>query len=269
MQQNINIPKRLARKYFGTGKKSDAELFCFAVWVKTQRENSVVFGMNHKQVRYRCKVGKKKAIRLLQDAAEDKELFTVDGETIKVHSFRDKTAKTNRKKQEYFSDQCFKLKYRNDYTLREIYEILMEFLVLDPIVTHERKDCFISSDSTPSGAALPMTLKKVSENIGMSISTARRVIQRLKTKGVITVISAITFSCPIYYANEVAEVFRITGKREFTYIHHGIGYVVKQPCSYSIVNREVLDKFQHVIYNYVPKSHSFKQVSTIPQLNDW
>ena len=264
MQQNLNVPKQLVRRYAATKRRK--ELLCFAIWLKMKHENSVVFGMDDKQVRYQCRVGKAKAIRLLSDAMEDDELFEFFENGLKVKSFRDKTMKKNKKGRLYQSALCYKFPYRNDYSIRDLFNLINEFLVTDPINAQETDDCCNCRDNNQRGAKAPLTQKALSKLTKMSVSSTRRILKGLEKKGVIKITPSVLF-CTLHVIEEdVEELAKRFGRRAVTFYHGSLAYLVI-PCSYSIVSRDWSERFRHVIYNYRSKNNDCP--FTIPQLCGW
>ena len=265
MQQNLNVPKELVRRYAATKRRK--ELLSFAIWLKMQRENSVVYNMNDKQVRYQCHVGKAKAQRLLVDAREENTLFSFNGDTITVKSFRDKTIKYGKHRVKYQSDFCFKFPYKKDYALRDIYNLINEFLATDIINTHERKTaCYADDSKDGRGASCSMSLKKLSQQTRMSWSSTRRIMERMKDKGVIAIEHAERhcFLMAEELEQEAKDFLRRHGLTHFTFVKGMNAYVVF-PRSYSIVSRDWSERFQHVLYNFRSRT-SDNFGSTIPQL---
>lgn len=265
MQQNLNVPKQLVKRYAATKRRK--ELLCFAIWLKMKHENSVAWGMNDKQVRYQCKVGKAKAIRLLSDAAEDTGLFDIKGETIIVHSFRDKSIKYGRKGAKYQSDFCFKFPYKEDYTLRELYNLMNEFLATDFINTYERKTaCNADNDNNDRGASCSISLKSLTRHTHMSWSATRGIVNRLKDKGILKIGAArqYCFLMAEELEKEAYDFLKAHGLKKFTFCRGNEAYVVF-PRTYSIINRDWSERFKHVIYNFhSPILTDYE--STIPQL---
>ncbi len=84
----------LVKKYtYGASSqevKAHKETFCFAIWCKMQRRNSVIFNLTIKDVKKKLGVGYPKARKLLKDVKED-GLFTELGNgRFIVNTFRDK-----------------------------------------------------------------------------------------------------------------------------------------------------------------------------------
>lgn len=264
MQQNLNVPKQLVKRYASSKRRK--ELLCFAIWLKMRNENSVAWNINDKTVRYGCHVGKVKAMRLLSDASED-DLFDIKGETIIVRSFRDKTIKYGKNGAKYQSDFCFKFPYKDDYTLRELYNIMNEFLASDLINTYERKTaCNADKNDNDRGASCSISLKSIAKQTKMSWSATRRIVNRMKDKGILKINAARQFC--FLLAEELDEEARcflkMHGMKTFTFCRGIVAYVVF-PRTYSIVSRDWSERFQHVIYGYRSRPQETFH-STIPQL---
>ena len=261
---NLNVPKELVKRY--AANKRRKELLCFAIWLKMRNENSVAWNINDKAVRYECHVGKVKAIRLLSDAAED-GLFDIKGETIIVHSFRDKTIKYGRKGARYQSDFCFKFPYKENYTLRELYNLMNDFLATDFINTYERKTAYIANrHNNDRGASCSISLKALSKQTHMSWSATRGIVNNLRKKGVLKIESAkqYCFLMAEEIEKEAYDFLREHGLRRFTFFRGVVAYVVF-PRTYSILSRDWSERFQHVIYNFRSRQQETFE-STIPQL---
>jgi len=268
MQLNLNVPKQLVKRYAASKRRK--ELLCFAIWLKMKHENSVAWGMNDRQVRYQCKVGKAKAIRILSDAAED-GLFDIKGETIIVHSFRDKTIKYGRNGAKYQADFCFKFPYKEDYTLRELYNLMNDFLATDYINAYGRKTaCNADKDKNDRGASCSISLKSLSKKTNMSWSATRGIVNRLRVRGVLKITPSrrYHFLMAEELWKEAHDFLKMHGLRTFTFTRGFEAYVVF-PCSYCITDRDWSERFQHVIYGYRSHSHFLRLCSsTIPQFNE-
>lgn len=266
MQQNLNVPKQLLKRYADT--KRSKELFALCIWFKMQHESSVVWNVNAKTLRYRLHVGKTKAERLYADAREDTGLFTFfeHRNAVRANSFRDKTDKENRRGQTYHSDECYKFPIKKDCKLREIYDLINEFLATDPINAQERNDCLSCRVRSHRGAnSSTLTLSQLACNTRMSKSSTHLIMKRLQQKEVISKSpSRLYCVADLSEAEDIETSLQRAGRKTFSFTRNGLGYILV-PCSYSIKSRAWSERFQHVIYGYKRKN-SCNYGSTIPQL---
>lgn len=265
MQQSLNVPKQLLRCYADTKRRK--ELFAFAVWLKMAHESSVAWNVNSKTLRYQLHIGKVKAERIYADARENTELFTFYEykNSVKANSFRDKTDKTNRRGQTYHSDTCYKFPIKKDYKLREIYDLINEFLATDPINAQERNDCLSCRVRRNGANSSTLTLKQISCCTRMSKSSTHRIMKRLKSKDIVDKKPSKVFcAANLNEAEDIRSSLQRAGRKAFSFIRNGLGYIIT-PCSYSIKSREWSNRFQHVIYDYKRKRTPVFE-STIPQL---
>lgn len=266
MQQNLNVPKQLLKRYADT--KRSKELFAFAIWLKMAHESSVAWNINANTLRYQLHIGKTKAERLYADARENTELFTFYDykNAVRANSFRDKTGKTNRRGQTYHSDECYKFPIKKDYKLREIYNLINEFLATDPINAQERNDCLSCRVRNHRGAnSSTLTLRQLACNTRMSKSSTHLIMKRLQKKEVISKKpSRLYCVANLNEAEDIKTTLQRSGRKAFSFIRNGLGYILV-PCSYSIKSRAWSERFKHVIYDYKRKN-SINFGSTIPQL---
>lgn len=250
----INIPIELLTKYKNT--KERKELLAFAIGIKCLHRNSVLLDVSIKKVMTLFHVSNGKAKRLLNDA-KNSELFTysVEHNQLRVNSFKDKTIKTARNGLKYTSDYCYKLE-KKPYTIAELCRTINEVLVEYAINAVDRDN--FPKGGTRYGSNKALTQKKLGNIAGISRSSVQRLTKRLADGGIIRKTRA-TMKMVISKVNEytLSAWQRISGlKRVIVNPHDGSGWIVK-PCEYSILNRRITDRFQHVIYDHRSRITSF------------
>ena len=274
MQGTLNIDIRLMKRY--SQNKRRKELFALAVWCHIQRVNATVFGFTTTRARKELSIGKAKAERLLNDARED-SLFKFKGSIISAGTFRDYTPKYTRKQRLYYSAMVRTIKFDTEhkYTLKELYDLINEILTLFPITAKEDKDCLQQRgglnnrcvQKSCDAKSRTLTLRKFSQNNGMSVSSSHRILKKLASEGKISKSPSIQYSVIGKEHQEQIEIaLNRAGLKSYTYEHNGLTYIII-PCSYFILSRDVTESFKHKIYGYrKDNTHDTLNESTIPQL---
>ncbi len=274
MQGTLNIDINLIKRY--AQNKQRKELFALAVWCHIQRVNATVFNFTVTRARKELRIGKKKAERLLGEAQVD-PLFSFNSSQIRAGSFRDKTPKYTRKQRLYHSALVRTIKFDTDrqYSLKELYDLINEILTLFPITAKEEKDCLTQRGSSSNyyvqtscdAKSRTLTLRKFSQNNGMSVSSSHRILNKLIAEGKIDKTPSSQFAVIGREHQEQIEIsLHRAGMMNYTFEHNGLIYIVV-PCSYSIASRSITDSFKHKIYGYHKDyTHGQDYESTIPQL---
>lgn len=270
----INIDINLLKRY--TYNKRRKELFALAIWCHIKHTSASIRNFDRFYIRKNLHVGKIKAETLLEDAIED-QLFTFKGDNVSVGSFRNKDIKYNRRGREYRSAFVYKFVFdkEHEYTLKELYNLINEIITLHPIVAKENKDCLQQRGGHNNRCGLnicdaisrTLTLRKLSDNNNMSVSSTSRLMKKLVKDGKISKEpSRIYTALDSERKKDIAEVLNRLGRYSSSFEHGGLTYFII-PCAYSIADRKVSNSFMHLIYNYhksIKKQSEYD--STIPQL---
>ena len=254
--ENLNIPIELLTRY--KTSKERKELLAFAIGIKCLHSNSVLLDVSIKKVMKLFHVSNGKAKRLLHDA-KNSELFdySLEHNQLRVNSFKDKTVKTARNGLKYTSDYCYKLE-KKPYSIAELCKLINEILIEYAINAVDRDNFPPRGNCRGSNQAL--TQKKLGNIAGISRSSVQRLTKRLADNGTIKKTKA-TMKMVISKVNEctLSAWQKLTGlKKIILNPHDGSGWIVK-PCEYSILNRSITDRFQHVIYNHRSRLSAFHQ----------
>jgi predicted transcriptional regulator len=237
--------------------------------------NAVIFGLDRFMLRKQLHIGKAKAERLVSDAMKD-GLFTFHNGYVSVGSFRNKDIKIDKNGREYRSAIVKKVVFRLDdengdevtYTLCDLYKIINQILATFPIAAQERKDCLLQGEIFNRDAqSRTLTLKKLSRNVNMSVSSTRRIMSDLVDSGDLSKQSSVLFSIiGSEHKKQIQDSLKRIGRHSFTFQHGSLTYIIV-PCSYSIANRDLSESFRHKIYGYHKMGSSPTSThSTIPQL---
>lgn len=274
MQQRVlNIDIELLKRY--SQSKSRKELFALALWCHIKRVNAVIWDLDRFLIRKELHVGKAKAERLVRDAVED-GLFTFHDGYVSVGSFRNKDIKYDKNGRVYRSaivkKVVFNLVDENGkeivYTLKSLYKLINNILATFPIAAQERKDCLLQGQNSNRDAkSRTLTLKKLSQNTKMSVSSTCRIMKDLVKSGDLSKQDSILFSMiGSEHKEQIEESVKRLGRHSFTFQHGSLTYIVV-PSSYSIANRDLSESFRHKIYGYHKRGKTpTNNHSTIPQL---
>lgn len=244
MVRYINVTLGILRKY--SSSKSMKELLALAMWMKMQHSNSVIWNVSVHRLTTELHIGKTKARRLIHDMKDD-DLFSVNGSSVAVSTFRDHTTKWTRKGKSYHGAVVCKFEVK-EYTLKELYNLINERLFELQICAAEHKDCFMKDKKeTSSAKGYAITTMQFGEAISMSAGSVSTIKKRLVGKGRINSTLAEKHSFDKRDAEDKRRVLQRTGKKKEDFVIGDFGYVVV-PCFYSVANREVSDEFRHRIY---------------------
>lgn len=270
----INIDINLLKRY--TYNKQRKELFALAIWCHIKHTSASIRNFDRFFLRKNLHIGKAKAEKLIEEAMND-QLFTFNGSSVSVGSFRNKNIKYNRKGREYRSAFVYKFYFdRNyEYTLKDLYNLINEIITLFPIAAKENKDCLQQRGGLNNRCGQfycdaftrTLTLKKLSSNNNMSLSSTSRLMKKLVNTGKISKEPArIYTSLGCEHNKEIADQLNRLGRHSSSFEHGGLTYFVV-PCAYSIADRKVSNSFTHLIYNYHKSTVKQPEYeSTIPQL---
>lgn len=260
MRRILNIPISTIRRYSRT--KRDKEALCFAVWCKMQHSNSIMFSMTKIQVKKSLCVSHQKATRILDAIHEDSFLFTpLDDGRFLVNSFKDKEIKTNKKGEEYTGATVFRIEVRQDYTLKELYNIINNALYEYTVWASEQNRFHVSTKCLRSY----ITGKEFEKVVGMGHGSIARIKKTLVKSGRISSTLAEKHYADERNLGECESALKKQGVKTFTYSRKGVHCVVV-PCSYTITNRRVNSQFVHKIYGYSKKKaiHQYTTMGGTP-----
>lgn len=271
----LNIPIDIIKRYKAT--KSDKELLAFSIGIKCMFSNSVITAVTPYKVMNLFHVSHSRAKRLIDEAKSDIGLFTVQGDRITANTFKSKEIKKSigRTPFAYTSDYCYKL-HKKEYSIRELVLELNRIILLCAVNSIDR-DNFPQSNGKPKqnrcALTKDLTLRKLGNISGTSKSTAHRLMNDMYSSGTLNKTSAHgEMVIPSVNSASVEEWRKRTGKKHFIYNpKDGSGWIVI-PCSYSIKDRNLTERFKHVIYNHkkrvgadgYSRSMSVKTVYTTP-----
>lgn len=270
----LNIDIALMKRY--AANKQRKELFALALKCHIMRTNATIWNFSEYFVRKNLHVGKAKAERLIEDAKFD-PLFTFIGNDVRVGSLRDKTIKQGRRFKNYQGGLVKKFVFdiNHDYTLKELYTLINETLVLFSISAKEEEDCLqqrggLDNRFVPKSCdanSRTLTLRKLAQNLKMSISSTSRIMKDLANNNIINKQPSRQYAViSSDHVSQILDCIRDLGRQSFTFEHFGLTYIVV-PCKYSIASRSVSDSFRHKIYGYHKGiAPVIEQSSTIPQL---
>lgn len=270
----LNIDIALLKRY--ASSKQQKELFALALKCHILRTNATIWNFSEYFVRKNLHVGKVKAERLIEDAKND-SLFSFFGNIVRVGSLRDKTIKEGKRFKNYQGGLVKKFTFddKHDYTLKELYSLINETLVLFPISAKEEEDClqqrgghdnrFVPKSGDANSRTL--TLRKLAQNLRMSVSSTSRILKDLANQEVINKLPSRQYAViSSEHISQIVDCVRELGRKSFTFEHFGLTYIVV-PCQYSITNRNVSESFRHKIYGYHKGFNPNPEAtSTIPQL---
>lgn len=267
---NVNVPLELIREYIGS--KERKELLGVGIFFKMMRSNGVIWKVSYRSLMEWLRIGKVKAKRLLEQMKADK-LFVVNGSTVSVRSFRDKTRKKSRKGRNYSGAVCALFKAGRSYTLKDIYNNINVIMLLARIkATAGETTLSNCNDSVLPHAYL--TCRSMADTIKMGRSSVQRITKRLNDNGVIIKQPAITFAViGLEHEKEIRQVLYQLHYKHYSFRRGACAHIVIPNC-YSINDIDALRSVRHKIYGYrsskyggeVPKG---KVKSTIPQMNGY
>lgn len=240
----INVTIELLRTF--SSSKRMKELLAVAVWMKMQHSNGVMWGVSAYRLKKELHIGKDKARRLVSDM-RDCSLFAVDGDKVRVATFRDRTAKRTRQGRVYRGAMVCRFAVA-DYTLKELYNIINDKLFEFVVCAAVHKDCSVKGhESAISAKGAAVTMRRFGKAVGMSIGSVAAIKRRTVGAGRICSTMAEKYSFDVRNEDEMRTVLRRTGKREADWMKGNLGFVVL-PCFYAVVDRQVSDSFRHVIW---------------------
>ncbi len=220
--------------------------------------------MTKLQVKKSLCVSHQKATRILDAIRKDSFLFTplADGHFL-VNSFKDKEVKINKKGEEYSGTTVFRIEVRQDYTLKELYNIINNALYEYTVWASEQNRFHVSTKCLRSY----ITGKEFEKVVGMGHGSIARIKKNLVKSGHISSTLAEKHYADERNLNECASALKKHGVKTFTYSHKGVHCVVV-PCSYTITSRQVYTQFVHKIYGY-SKRKNMAQYTTMGGTPDY
>lgn len=256
----LNIPTELLKRY--KGSKADKELLAFSIGIKSAYTNSV-FLPSIRKVMLMFGVGFAKAKNLIE-RAKTSELFRYDksNDIIIAKTYKSKDIKKSRNGWEYSSDFCYKTD-KSKKTLADIVDELNRALLLNAINGEQRnnltqrlgkpenKQCCVRHSK--------LTSQKFANISGLTRSTAHRLLTKMYDEERILDRTSKHMVMVISVVNEetVAEWRKRTHKKNFVFNPNDRSGWVVMPTSYSIHERNVTERFQHVIYTHKKRIGSY------------
>lgn len=244
--------------------KASIEMLVCAIVIKKKYQNSTLYDLSLKKVMDLFHVAHRRAKRLM-DGFSKSDLFVYDRKRKRLFakSFKSKERKVfgkGKRKYEAFADYCYKMQMQDDINLRDAVRELRDILLTCTIDSLEKGNfknvgankC-TSFVGTLNGKA--MTQKRLAGISGMSRSTVSRHLKRMMDEGKVGK-TRIVAECVIPHLNADTE-------RDWMDAHPGKGFFSWHSVEYggwsgwqhhgtiyTILQRNISDSFQHVIYNY-------------------
>lgn len=245
----LNLPIEVIKRYKAC--KADKELLAFAIGVKCIYSNSVLTHVTPYKVAKLFHVSHAKASSLIERARLN-ELFTFHGDSLTVNSFksRDKKQSIGRCYFVYTSDYCYKLN-KKSYSIRELYSLLNRIMLLFAINACDRDKFPQRNKLSVCAQNKDLTLSKLSHIAGISKSEAHRLLNDMFQRNEISKTSAhAVMVMSVVNQETVAEWRKRTGRKHFIYNPKDMSGWIFLPCSYSIEERSITEKFKHIIYTH-------------------
>lgn len=263
--RNVNVTTELVRQFADT--KERKELLGVCILGHLWRNNGVVWNFTYRNAMKWLHVGKPKAKRLIQQMKECKRLFSFNGDVLSCRSLRDKSCKRTRNGRNFSGAICACIKANRDYTLKDIYNIINDIIVLARIKATTGRTIFSIVTHSVSERSF-LTCRTLAESLGMSRSSAMRITNRLRNNGVIIKDPAIEFlaldSC---HKREIQRALDMLNYKHVSYTSkQGYSYIII-PNGYAIDNIDAYNSIRHKIYGYKDKNFTPSSQSTVPQLN--
>lgn len=259
--RNVNISLDILKQY--SDSKERKELLATGIAFHLWRSNGVVWNVTYRNLMEWLHIGKKKAKRLIVQMETD-PMFDVNGTKVSVHSFRDKTQKRTKKGRRYSGAVCALIKANRDYTLKELYDIINDLLLLARIKATTGLTPYPIEDSVQPRSYL--TCRSLAKTIGMGRSSVSRITKRLKDNG--TIIKDPAIICAVLgmeHATEIKCILHRLGYHSISFQKGSNAWIVI-PCGYAINDPEVLHSIRHKIYGYHKNGHAkVSATSIIPQ----
>lgn len=258
---HLNIPNEILKQVAHGGDykaiKERKELLALAIWFKVNHSNSSILNVSKYNLMKWLRIGKIKAKRLIAQMKES-DNFTVKGTGVGTYhvwvaSFHDKADKRRGKDGRiYRAENCCLFEVDKNYSLKDIYALINEKLMLLPISSASRKDGFVEANKkkNPRCVANPVriTLNAFASTIGMSRGSVSTLKKKLIGKGVFAAKPAEKHMTDLRNAALAAQMLLSLGVADFTYRYGDFGYVLI-PCSYSITDVKGTG-YKHRFYNY-------------------
>lgn len=263
--QYINVTLELLNKF--SSSKRMKEILAVAIWMKMLHSNSVIWGLTSYRLRRELRIGKTKAGKLIKLMRET-DLFAVDGNMVKVSSFRDKTVKLTKKGQAYRGAMVCRFEVR-EYSLRELYNLINEKLFEFQVCAAGHKDCLKGSKKTKNVGAKchAITTMQFKRALNMGVGSVCRIKKRLVSGQKINSTYAEKHSFDMRNEEERNRTLLRTGKTKEDFTIGDLGFVVL-PCSYSLQDAGVAESFKHLIYGKHKSAARQRRVVNVGGLPD-
>ena len=240
----INVTLDILNKFSAT--KRMKELLAVAIFYKMRYSNSVVWAVTPGKLRKDLHIGKVKAERIYCDM-KDCGMFSFDGSTVTISSFRDKAVKYTKKGKAYKGALVCKFEVK-EYTLKELYNTINEKLFVFQVCAAEHNDCSMKGNCAKIGAkGEAITGEQFQKAIKMGKGSVYRIKKRLVEEGKISSSVAEVYSFDLRNKEEKDKVLQRTGKVKEDYRKGSMGYAV-MPCRYAMTDRSETESFTHLIY---------------------
>lgn len=269
--RNVNVALDIIKRY--AFDKEHKELLGVGILFHLWRSNGVIWNVTYQNLMEWLHVGKAKAKRLMRQMQED-ELFCVNGTRISVRSFRDKTQKRTRKGRRYSGATCALFKADREYTLKDIYNIINDILLLARIKATAGLTIYPIENYVQSRSYL--TCRQLAKSIGMGRSSVSRLTKRLKENGTIIKDPAVIYTVINWEHKEVIEsVLHQLGYTTVSFTRGSDAWIMI-PCGYAIKDPLASRTIRHKIYGYRSKRTQValqpntlaEMYPTIPQFNE-
>lgn len=263
--RNVNVTTEIVRQFADTKERKELLGVCilFHLW----RNNGVVWNVDYRNLMAWLHIGKPKAKRLIRQMRECHRLFGFNGNIFSARSLRDKTRKRTRKGKNYSGAVCACIGANREYTLKDIYNILNDIIVLARIKATPPETRFSIITHSVSERKY-FTCREIAKSLGMSRSSAMRITNRLRDNGVIIKDPAYQFlALDARHEAEIKEALISLGYKTVSFVSKkGYAYIII-PNGYAIDDFEAYGSIRHKIYGYKCKQgKSQESGSTIPQL---
>lgn len=258
---HLNVPLDILKQVAHGGDykaiKERKELLALAMWLKVNHPNSSILNVSKNNLVKWLSIGKIKAKRLIAQMIEcDKFTLKETGVGtyhVWVASFHDKAnIRRGKNGRKYRSETCCLFEIDKNSSLKDIYALINEKLMLLPISSASRKDGFVEAKKQKNSRCVAnhvhITLKAFAATIGMSRGSVSTLKKKLIAKGIMSAKPAEKHMTDLRNAVLAAQMLLSLGVADFTYRYGDFGYVLT-PCSYSITDAKGTG-YKHRFYNY-------------------
>lgn len=269
----INIPKKLLSS--NKRCKSKLELISFALIIKCLYGDSKFKDVSIIKTMQLLHCGHDKAKKLIQEAKSDDELFSYNPytNTLFSKSFRRayKEVSTDMYGRTIYMMYAIKFDKKESYNLRDVVKELRKLLFLNAVNAVERVNQFHAvnknkmSFSTTTGA---LTQRKIGNIVGLSGSSASRIIKRMEEDKAIKVNRdnlRVVETC----VNE--ETMREAKRKHKIVIYDskkGVAYTIV-PNSYATTSLKQTEKFGNIIFNHESRYTFNKKANNLTKVDEY